>query len=63
MAKEKRPSAGEKQPQAAPSKPSAAIAALLDENRTFPPAPDFTKAAHVRDDSLYQEAAADFEVL
>ena len=61
MANEERPSAGEKQPPTAPSKPSAAIAALLDENRTFPPAPDFTKAAHVRDESLYQEAAADFE--
>ncbi|HEY6571722.1 MAG TPA: acetate--CoA ligase [Candidatus Eisenbacteria bacterium] len=61
MAKEKRPSAGEKNSPAAPSTPRAAIAALLDENRTYPPAADFTQAAHVRDESLYEEAAADLE--
>ena len=61
MAKEKRPSAGDKDSPAGPSTPSGAIAALLDENRTYPPASDFTQAAHVRDDSLYREAAADFE--
>jgi len=61
MAKEKRPSAGEKPSPSFPSTPSGAIAALLDENRTYPPAPDFTRVANVRDDSLYQEAAADLE--
>ncbi|HEU4723779.1 MAG TPA: acetate--CoA ligase [Candidatus Eisenbacteria bacterium] len=61
MAKEKRPSGGEKNASPAPPNSTAAIAALLDENRTYPPAADFTKAAHVKDDSLYQQAAADLE--
>jgi acetyl-CoA synthetase len=63
MPKEKRPSAGDKGPGSPPTTSSTghAIAALLDENRTYPPAPDFQQAAHVRDDSLYEQAEADLE--
>ncbi|MGQ9556546.1 MAG: acetate--CoA ligase [Desulfurispora sp.] len=35
------------------------IAALLQEDRVFPPPPDFTARASVRDRSLYEEAVAD----
>ncbi|HET7903118.1 MAG TPA: acetate--CoA ligase [Candidatus Eisenbacteria bacterium] len=45
----------------APAAPKAAISALLDEDRLYPPAPDFTKNAVVRDDALYREADADLE--
>ena len=34
---------------------------LLREDRTFPPPPAFRAAAHVRDESLYEEAARDPE--
>jgi acetyl-CoA synthetase len=39
----------------------AAIDALLDETREYPPPPDFTKQANVRDESLYDEAERDLE--
>jgi acetyl-CoA synthetase len=61
MSKEKRSPAAAKSPSGIPPGSNAAIAALLDENRTYPPAPDFTKAAVVRDDALYREADADLE--
>ncbi len=35
------------------------IEALLNEDRLFPPAPEFTAQANVRDDALYRRAAAD----
>ncbi|HEX6927370.1 MAG TPA: acetate--CoA ligase [Longimicrobiaceae bacterium] len=34
---------------------------LLQEDRLFPPPPDFAQAAHVSDDAIYAEAAADPE--
>src|SRR5687768_10301325 len=37
------------------------IAALLDENRKFPPPPEFTQRAVIRDESVYEEAARDLE--
>jgi acetyl-CoA synthetase len=37
------------------------IDVLLQENRKFPPSEEFRRAAHVCDDSLYEEAAADPE--
>ncbi len=40
---------------------SDTIASLHDEDRTFPPPPGFTAQALVRDQSLYDEAAADPE--
>jgi acetyl-CoA synthetase len=55
---------GTKAPVAATSASPAstpAISALLDEERLYPPAPDFAKQAHVRSDAIYQEAAADLE--
>ncbi|HET9951069.1 MAG TPA: AMP-binding protein, partial [Candidatus Eisenbacteria bacterium] len=61
MSKEKRSPAAAKSPAGVPAGSNAAISALLDENRTYPPAPDFTKAAIVRDDALYREADADLE--
>jgi acetyl-CoA synthetase len=39
----------------------AEIDALLDEGRRFPPSDSFRRAAHVADDSLYQEAERDPE--
>jgi len=36
-----------------------AIEALLDEQRTFPPPEEFRARAHIRDESVYEEAAAD----
>ena len=41
--------------------PEEAIAALLDEQREYPPAPDFTKQANVRDNTFYEQAAKDPE--
>ncbi|MBX6378086.1 MAG: acetate--CoA ligase, partial [Clostridia bacterium] len=35
------------------------IEALLDEDRLFPPPPEFAARAHVRDQSLYEEARRD----
>jgi acetyl-CoA synthetase len=60
MAKEKRPPA---KPAPAPAAASnqGSIAALLDENRAYPPDRDFSAAAHVRDEALYREAEADLE--
>ena len=47
---------------AAKSKDSGpAIDALLDEARLYPPAPDFTKQANIRDESVYAQADADPE--
>jgi len=44
------------------SKPAGStIDALLDEARLYPPAPDFTKQANVRDASIYTQADADPE--
>jgi acetyl-CoA synthetase len=37
-----------------------AIEALLQENRKFPPPPEFTSAARVSSPDIYDEAAADF---
>jgi acetyl-CoA synthetase len=37
------------------------IDAILDENRTFPPPPDFARAAEVRDPGIYDRADADPE--
>ena len=42
-------------------KPSAEIADLLQEDRSFPPAPAFTAAAHVGDESVYARAEEDPE--
>ena len=39
--------------------PPAAIEALFDEHRTFPPPPEFASRATVRDAAIYAEAAAD----
>jgi acetyl-CoA synthetase len=39
----------------------AAIEALLQEERTFPPPEEFRAAALIGDDSVYREAEADFE--
>ena len=45
-----------------PADPKAqTIAALLDEAREHPPAPDFTKQANVPDSKIYDEAAKDPE--
>src|SRR5262245_39778888 len=41
--------------------PDATIAALLDETRTYPPAPDFTAHANVKDASIYAQAEAEPE--
>jgi acetyl-CoA synthetase len=48
---------------AAPGAPASGhpIAALLDETRAYPPEPDFTKQANVRDASIYARAESDFE--
>src|SRR5437867_2604080 len=40
---------------------ASAIDALLEEKRTYPPSQDFRDQAVVRDESIYAEAAADFE--
>jgi len=37
------------------------IAALLAEDRTFPPSSEFTRQANVRDSSIFDQAAADLE--
>jgi len=39
----------------------ATIAALLDEQREYPPAPDFTAQANLRDPAVYKQAANDPE--
>jgi acetyl-CoA synthetase len=39
----------------------AAIEALLDEQRTFPPPDEFRRRAVIRDESVYREADEDFE--
>ena len=39
----------------------ATIAALLAEDRTFPPPPEFKARALIKDDSIYQRAKADPE--
>ena len=41
--------------------PEATIEALLAEGRTFPPPPEFKKAAHITDAAIYDEAQRDFE--
>ncbi|MDQ3466602.1 MAG: acetate--CoA ligase [Chloroflexota bacterium] len=45
----------------AESKRDIAIEALLAEDRTFPPPPDFVKNATITDPSVYERAAADLE--
>ena len=40
---------------------AAAIDALLEENRTFPPPLEFRAKAVIRDESIYAQAADDFE--
>ncbi|MGQ0767275.1 MAG: acetate--CoA ligase [Gemmatimonadota bacterium] len=37
------------------------IDVLLDEQRTFPPPPEFARSAHVNDWSMHERAAADYE--
>src|ERR1051325_3908284 len=39
----------------------AEFADLLREDRTFPPPPEFRNAAHVRDETIYEDAARDPE--
>ncbi len=51
----------EKQPAPKSDKSSGAIAALLDEDRTYPPKVEFTKQANVQDDSIYAQAEKDPE--
>ncbi|TMQ65924.1 MAG: acetate--CoA ligase [Candidatus Eisenbacteria bacterium] len=46
----------EKQPAPKSDKGSGAIAALLDEDRAYPPKAEFTKQANVQDDSIYAQA-------
>jgi len=41
--------------------PEATIEALLAEGRTFPPPPEFKKAARIVDAEIYDEAERDFE--
>jgi acetyl-CoA synthetase len=56
------PAAGQDAPAAAAppgAAPAGAIAALLDEQREYPPANDFTRHANVRDRSIYEQAARD----
>ncbi len=43
------------------SKAGPAIDALLDERRTYPPSKEFRDRAVVRDESLYADAASDYE--
>ena len=43
------------------SKDPSVLDALLQEDRTFPPPPEFAKAALVRDPAVYEEAEADFQ--
>ena len=38
-----------------------AIETLLDEQREFPPSPEFAAQANVNDPAIYEEAASDFE--
>ena len=45
----------------ADSKPPAEISDLLQEDRTFAPAPEFRAQAHVRDESVYARAEQDPE--
>src|SRR5688500_4267102 len=40
---------------------SAAIEALLQENRTFPPTPEFVAQANANDPAIYERAAQDPE--
>src|SRR6266498_3742570 len=37
------------------------ISVLVREGRTFPPPPEFTAQAIVKDDSVYEEAERDYE--
>jgi acetyl-CoA synthetase len=43
------------------SEPNQAIDALLQENRSFPPSPEFIAAANANDPSMYERADADPE--
>jgi len=51
----------EKQPAPKSDKNSGAIAALLDEDRAYPPKAEFTRQANVQDDSIYAQAEKDPE--
>jgi acetyl-CoA synthetase len=46
---------------AEPDRSEQAIEALLAEQRTFPPSPEFVAHANLKDDSIYKRAEADFE--
>src|SRR3989475_6122608 len=46
---------------AVPPGAGGAIAALLDEDRSYPPKAEFAKQANVPDDSVYEQAAKDPE--
>ena len=39
----------------------ASIEALLEEERTFPPSPEFVRQANINDPGVYEEAERDFE--
>jgi acetyl-CoA synthetase len=56
-----RPASSAARPAPPSPTPGAAIAALLDETRTYPPAHDFTGQANVKDPAIYQKAEADLE--
>jgi acetyl-CoA synthetase len=45
----------------ADSSSSNTLDTLLQEHRLFPPSPEFSRAAHVSEESIYREAAADPE--
>ena len=40
---------------------AASIEALLEEDRTFPPSPEFVRQANINDPNIYDEAERDFE--
>ncbi len=48
-------------PSGADAAPSGAIAALLEEGRTYPPSPQFLAQANVPDESIYKDAERDPE--
>ena len=40
---------------------AANIEALLEEDRTFPPSPEFVRQANINDPNIYDEAERDFQ--
>ena len=41
----------------------ASIEALLEEDRVFPPSPEFVRQANINDPGIYEEAERDFRGL